>query len=152
MSTLYYFVQSIPESAGIIALSLGLARIPLRLKEILIGGVFISILTFGIRSLPITFGFHLPINIFLIFLAITRLTNIKPSRAIVAVFTAFFTLALLEYGVSGSFFAFTHMDPNKVVEDAPLWTILGIVQDVFLLIIAAVVPHLLKPTEGAWKK
>lgn len=152
MNAFYYFIQSIPECVGVIALSLAVARIPLRWGRILIGGIFISILTYIIRSLPITFGFHLPICIFVIFLLIVKLTNVSPSRTIIAVFTSFFTLALLEYIISTAFFAYSHMTPKQALANQGLWASLGIGQAVILNIIALIVVHFLKPIEGAWKK
>lgn len=152
MNTLYYFLQSLPECAGTIALSLALAQLPFRWGRILIGSALLSLLTYGIRSLPITFGFHLPIAIFVIFLAISRMSDVKPSRIIFAVFSSFFTVALLEYLISTVFFAYTHMVPKQALADQGLWTVLGVIQDVILIVIALIVPHILKPIEGAWKE
>lgn len=152
MKIFYYFLQSLPECIGTIALSLALARVSLKWERIFIGGFLLAVLTYGIRSLPITFGFHLPVAIFVIFLAITRMTDVKPSHAIIAVFSSFFTVALLEYIISTAFFAFTRMDLNKALADEGLWTALGIAQDIILIIIAIIIPHFIKPIEGAWKK
>jgi hypothetical protein len=152
MDTLYYFLQSFPECAGVIALSLALARVPLRWGRILLGSAFISLICFGIRALPVTFGLHLPISIFIIFLLIIKLTKTVPSRAIISVFASFFALALLEYLVSTVFFALTHIDPNQALADESLWTMVGVIQDAVLIIIALVVPHFLKPNQGAWER
>jgi hypothetical protein len=83
---------------------------------------------------------------------IVKLTSLKPSRTIVAVCSSFFTLALLEYLVSGSFFAYTGMDPEQAMSNENLWAILGIIQAVLLNIVALVVPRFLKPDAGVWKQ
>lgn len=150
MDTFYYFLESVPECVGTIALCLALAQTPLRWRRIFIGGVIFSLLTFGIRALPVTFGLHLPICIFLIFFALIKMTDLSPSRTIMAVFASFFIVALLEYVVSTVFFALTHMDPNQALANEPLWTGVGITQDAILIIISLVIPHFFKPTKGIW--
>jgi hypothetical protein len=153
MSIFYFFLQSIPESMGIVALSLALARVPLRWGHIFIGGLLLSVISYIIRSLPVTFGFHLPVMIFVLFMLIVKLTNVTPSRTIIAVFTSILILALLEYLVSGAFFAYTHMDPEQALANEKLWCALGVTQAMILNIIALIVARFLKPTEdGSWKQ
>ena len=153
MNIFFFFIQSIPESMGIIALSLALARAPLRWGHIFIGGLLLAVISYIIRALPVTFGLHLPVMIFVLFVLIVRLTNLTPSKTIVVVFTSFFALALLEYLVSGTFFAYTHMDPEQALANEKLWSALGVTQAVILNIIALVVARFLKPTEeGSWKQ
>lgn len=151
MDTLYYFLESLPECMGLIALSLALALVPLKWGRIFLGGALISLLTFGIRALPVTFGLHLPISIFIIFLLIIKMTDVTPSRSIIAVFASFFTLALLEYLVSTGFFAISHMNSKQALADESLWTLVGIFQDVILIAIALIASKFLK-VKGAWKR
>jgi hypothetical protein len=147
MSIFYFFIQSIPESMGIIALCFALARVPLRWGQFFIGGLLLAVISYIIRSLPVTFGLHLPVMIFVLFVLIIRFTKLTPSKTIVVVFTSFFSLALLEYLVSGTFFAYTHMDPEKALANEKLWSALGVAQAMILNIIALIVAHFLKPTE-----
>lgn len=151
MNIFYYYIQSIPESMGLIALSLALAKVGLRWGRIFIGGVFLSILVYYIRSFHIGFGLHLPATIFVIFLAITRMTIVRPSRAIISVFSSLFILALLEYLINIAFLAYTHMEFKQALADKRLWALVGIVQDGMLFSIALIVSHFLKPIEGSWK-
>jgi hypothetical protein len=151
MDILYFFIQSIPESMGLVAMSLALGRVSQKWGHIFIGGALIAVIAYIVRSLQGTFGFHLPVMIFVLFILLVKFTTLKPSRAIIAVFTSFFTLALLEYLVSGAFFAYSHMDPQQVLADLPLWTALGIVQAVLLNVIAVILARFLKPSKGAWK-
>ncbi|HWP96607.1 MAG TPA: hypothetical protein VN426_07125 [Syntrophomonadaceae bacterium] len=151
MSTFYFFLQGIPESMGIIAISLAVARVPFRWGYILLGGVLLDIVSYIIRSLPVTFGFHLPIMIFLFFIGLVRLTNVTASKAIIAVLTGFFALALLEYCLSNAFFAYTHMDFEQAYANQSLWAAVGVVQALILNVIALVISNFLKPGGGAWK-
>lgn len=152
MNTFYFFLQGIPECMGITALSLAVARVQLRWGYIFLGALLLSVVSFVIRSLPVTFGFHLPVVIFLLFILMVRFTNLSPSRTIIAVFSSFVALALLEYTISGIFFAYSHIDAQQVIADERLWAALGVTQAIILNIIALAVSHFLKPTEGVWKR
>lgn len=152
MTTFYYFIQSLPECMGLIALSLAIARVPLLWGRILLAGALISVITFGIRALPVTFGLHLPITIFVIFLLIVKTTRVRPSRTILAIFSSFFTLALLELLISNTYFAYTHMNSEQAMANEASWAVLGVTQSLLLNAIALILPRFLKPSEGAWKK
>lgn len=151
MSTFYYFIQSVPECMGLIALSLAFAQVPLCWGRIFLGGVLLSLLTFGIRALPVNFGFHLPISILVIFLLIVKLTHVPPSRTIISVFASFFILVLLEMVVSYSYFAITHMTFQEAMADEAAWAIVGVSQAIILNIIALIVARFFKSTRRAWK-
>ena len=152
MSTFYYFLQSLPESMGLVALSLVLARVSLRWGRILAGGAILSVTTYIIRSLPVTFGFHMPVMIFIMFLFIVKLTRVKLSSAALAVFSSFFILALLEYLVSTVFFAVTHMPPHEALANESLWSCIGLLQSALLISIAILISRLIKPVKGMWNK
>lgn len=152
MSPFYYFIQSIPESIGLVALSLAFARVSLRWGRILIGGVLISIVSYIIRSLPFTFGFHLPVMIFVLFLYMIKLTNVKSSRAVMVIFGSFLTLMSLEYVVTNVFLAISQMDLNEALDHQAMWAALGIFQTAILNGIALVVSRYLKPVQELWKK
>lgn len=151
METFYYFMQALPECMGLIALSLALAQVPLRWGRILIAGALVALLTFGIRSLPITFGFHLPISILVIFLAIIKSTKVRPSRAIIAVFFSYFNLALLETIVSNVYFSYTHMNYQQAITHEASWAAVGVFQSIILNLSALVATRFLRSSEGAWK-
>jgi len=152
VSAFYFFLQGIPECVGLLALSLALARAPLRWGHILYGGIFLTTVNYVIRSLPVTFGFHLPVVIFLIFLLITKFTTIKPSKAIVAILSSLVVFALLEYCISTAYFAVSHADPQQVIGNQGLWAIIGLFQAGIYNMIALAAAHFIKPTEGLWVK
>jgi len=151
MSALYFFLQGIPECMGFIALSLAIAKVPLRWGYILAGGIIVSSISYVIRSLPFTFGLHLPVIIFLVFILIFRLTTTSAYKSIVATFFSLVALAVLEYFVSQAFFLISRMNPQQVIANEPLWSAIGVVQATILNIIALGVAYLLKPTEGMWR-
>jgi hypothetical protein len=151
MSLFYFFVQGIPECMGMVAMSLAYARVPLRWGLIFITGIVIAIINYLIRTLPFTFGFHLPIVMFLVIIIIIRLTNASLSRSIIAVFSSLATLALLEFVVSSTYFSISNLDPQDVIADERLWAIIGIVQAAILNMIALFIARIIKPVEGAWR-
>jgi len=112
----------------------------------------IALVTFLIRALPVTFGLHLPVTIFMIFILIVKLTNLTPSKTIIVLFTSVVILALLEYLITSTTLAWTHMTADDAITDLTLWTFLGMIQAILLNIIALVVPRFLKPIEGVWRQ
>jgi hypothetical protein len=151
MSAFYFFLQGIPECMGVVAISLAYARVPLRWGYILIAAFVISTVSYIIRSLPLTFGFHLPVIMFLVVVFIIGLTKIPPSRSVIAVFLSLATLALLEYLISSTYFALSNLDPQDVIANERLWAIIGVVQATILNIIALLIARIIKPTEGTWR-
>jgi len=152
VNNVLYFLQSVPEGIGIIALSLAYARVSLRWKTIIVGGILLSVLTFFIRSLPVTFGLHLVICIFVIFIIIVKMTNVPGPKAVIAVFASVVTLALLEYVVSELVFTFMNLDPVTATADEVFWTKVGIIQAILMIILALVVSRFYKPQPNGWRE
>lgn len=132
-------------------MSLAYARVPLRWGFIFIAGVLVAVINYSIRALPLTFGFHLPIVMFLVIIVIFRLTNTSLSRSIIAVFCSLVTLSLLEYLISSTFFAISNINPQDVIANEGLWAAIGVVQAIILNMIALFVARIMKPIEGAWR-
>jgi hypothetical protein len=89
--------------------------------------------------------------IFITYFLIVKLTKSTLSRTIIAVFSSFVTLALLEYFVSNTFFSLSKTDPQDVIANEGLWAAIGVVQAFILNMIALLIARLMKPTDGAWK-
>lgn len=53
-----FFLQSIPESVGAFALSLALAKVPLRWGRVIVVGAMLSLIIFGIRATALPAGLH----------------------------------------------------------------------------------------------
>lgn len=149
---LLFLLQGIPESSGYIALSLALLGVPLRWKRIIAAGTVLALLFFTVRSLPLTFGIHTAVGIFLLVVAINRVTNIAVTRVFAAVIVCFSILVLLELVIHEPFFAVTKLDPQTFInEHIFLWTLLGLPQAFLLNIFALLVARFKKPREDAWK-
>lgn len=132
-------------------MSLAYARVPLRWRYIFVAGALLAGVNYFIRALPFTFGFHIPIMMFIVYFLIIKFTKVTLSRTIIALFSSLATMALLEYVVSNTSFALINLDPQDIIADKRLWAIIGIVQAVILNMIALLVARILKPVEGAWR-
>jgi len=150
---LLFLMQGIPESSGYFALSLALLGVPLRWQRIVAAGTVLAIVFFTVRSLQITFGFHMAVGIFLIVISINKSTHIPLTRTFVAVLASFTTLILLELVSMKIFFAATHLDPNTTIAENSnvLWKLSGLPQAILLNIFALLVAKYKKPREDAWK-
>lgn len=149
---LLFLIQGIPESSGIIALSLALLRVPLRWKRIILAGTVFALIIFAIRSLPFTFGIHTAAAIFLLVIAIARTTHITVTRSFIAVLASYVIIALLEIVISEIFFAVTKLDPYTVIAENNLsWKLSGLPQAFILIFMALLVSKYKKPEEEAWK-
>ncbi|NLW45705.1 MAG: hypothetical protein GXY92_11090 [Syntrophomonadaceae bacterium] len=151
MSLFYFFVQGIPECMGMVALTLAYARVPLRWGFIFIAAVLLAVVNYLIRSLPFTFGFHIPVMMFINYFLIIKFTKSTLSRTILAVFSGLATVAFVEFLVSNTSFALINRDPQDIIADERLWAIIGIVQAAILNMIALFVARVMKPLEGAWR-
>lgn len=152
VSNILYFLQSIPEEIGIIALSLAYSRVALRWKIIIAGSILLSLLTFVIRSLPVTFGLHMVVCIFVIFILIVKMTYVTGPKAAIAVFASVFTLGLMEYLISEMVFIFMKLDPIVATADKVLWTKVGLVQAFFMILLALLVSRFYRPLQDGWRK
>lgn len=151
MNNLGYFVQSIPETVGIIALSFALARVQLLWRSIFTLGMVISLIIFAVRALPVTLGIHLPVGILLIYFFLVKKTYVSISKSFLVVFASVFTLGLLELLTHELFFTLTQIDVQDAMSNDMLWTLLGIPQGILLNILAVVIAKFLKPKQGLWK-
>jgi uncharacterized membrane protein YvlD (DUF360 family) len=80
-----------------------------------------------------------------------KLTSIRPSRIIIAIFSSFLILALLEVVVSNVYFSFTHMTYQQAVTQQASWAAVGVLQSILLNVIALIAARFIKSFEGAWK-
>jgi len=136
---------------GMVALTLAYARVPLRWGFIFIAAVLLAVVNYLIRSLPFTFGFHIPVMMFINYFLIIKFTKSTLSRTILAVFSGLATVAFVEFLVSNTSFALINRDPQDIIADERLWAIIGIVQAAILNMIALFVARVMKPLEGAWR-
>lgn len=145
-----FLLQGIPETAGVIALSLALLRVPLRWKRIIAAGTLLALILFAVRSLPFTFGLHLIVGLLLLVIAINKTTNISTTKIFVAVFVSFCSLALLEL-IMSEIFTLAKLDINAIITgNYLLWKLLGLAQAFILIVSALLISKFRKPVENTW--
>ncbi|MTI85830.1 MAG: hypothetical protein FH756_18520 [Firmicutes bacterium] len=152
MESLLFFLQGIPESAGIVAVSLAVARVPLRWGRILLIGALLALLIFMIRALPFTFGLHTMVMLLLTVLFITKTTYTSLTKSFVAVFASALLLATLEILLHEFFFSLIGLETQKIVSDYLIWKLIGLPQAFLMLIVSILISWFYKPFESAWKK
>lgn len=150
-SNLLFFVQGIPEMAGLIALSLALAGVPLHWGKIAGIGTFLAVVVFLIRALPIAFGLHMIAGALLAVIIIAKGTSVSPTKSFLVVFASGIILSFLELIIHEPLFALTHLDVQAVVENDLLWTLLGLPQAIILLLLAVLVSRFRKSVHDEWR-
>ncbi|SFG93422.1 hypothetical protein SAMN05660649_03204 [Desulfotomaculum arcticum] len=151
LQILLFFVQGIPEIAGVVACSLALARVKLRWRVILVFASILTVIIYIVRSLPFTFGLHTLAGILLITLFIARTTRVPPSTSFMVSFVSFALLALLEVPLNELFSILIKVDINQLISDTYTWMLTGLSQAVIMIAIALLVSKYRKPLEGMWK-
>ena len=146
-----FLMQGIPESIGLISLSLALAGVQFLWVRIILAGTVFSIFMFIIRALPFTFGMHTVAGMLLLVIFIAKTTRVPLSRCFIAVFISFATLAVLELIICELFFAITKLNFQAVISNYFLWKLVSLPQAVFLIIFAVLISKFKKPVQGAWK-
>jgi len=148
---LLFFLQGIPEVTGTIALSLAFAGVPLRWGIITAVGTVLTIITYIIRLLPLTFGLHTVATALLLAFFIAKTTRISSVKSIIAAFMSFATLLMLELAINKLFFAVTKLDPQVVISNNFLWKLIGLPQAILMILFAVLVSKFKKPDGEAWK-
>lgn len=148
-----FLLQGIPESSGHFALSLALLGVHLRWKPIIAAGTVMALVFFALRALPLTFGVHTAVGVFLIVFIIKRATHVPVMKIFIAVLVSFTTVILLELVIMDMFFTFTELDPNATIAENNnvLWVLSGLPQALLLNIFALVIARFKKPRGDAWK-
>jgi hypothetical protein len=146
-----FLLQGIPESVGLIGLSLALAGVSQRWDRILLAGTLLTIAIYLIRLLPVSFGLHSLASMLMQTLFMVKATNVALSRILISVFSSFAVLAMLEITVHEAFFFVTKLNPVEVINNYPLWEELGLTQASLLILLALLVARFKQPQKGAWK-
>lgn len=148
---MYFLINGIPESIGLIALSLALVGVRFLWVRIILAGTVLCTVVFIIRALPVAFGLHTVVGILLLVVFITTTTRVPTSRVFMAVFASFVTLAGLEIIIYELFFAMTKLDFQAIQSNELLWSLVALPQTVLLIIIAVLISKFKKPVPEAWK-
>jgi len=146
-----FFLQGIPETIGVIALSLAFARIPLRWGPIIIAGAMISVTGSVIRALPVTLGIHTIVTLLLCVLFITKATRISPAKGFITITASVAVLIFLEMIIHLYLVNSTGLDLKNIPHDSLLWTLIGLPQAAILFILALVIRRVKTPALDGWR-
>jgi hypothetical protein len=146
-----YFIQSYLETFGIVALSLALASVPIKVKKVTIISLIVTITNISIRALPLTLGIHLVAGMLLIFLFFLRKTNVSAPKSFVVIFMSVFALGIIEFITHEILLSFTGLTFQDIAKNLVVWNLLGLSQAILINIAAFVIPIFLKPCKGLWK-
>jgi len=149
--SLLFFLQGIPEVTGVVAFSLAIAGVPLRWKVVAAAGTVLTVIVYIIRSLPLTFGLHTIAMTLLLALFITKTTWVAPVNSFVAAMSSVTLLMIVEWAINKLLFTIVGLNQQEVISNYLLWKLLGLPQDVVMLILALIVPKFKKYDKGAWK-
>ncbi len=151
MNTAIFLLQGIPETIGVLALSLTLARIPLRWLPIVAGGGIISIISSAIRLLPFALGLHTIALLLMCVFFIAKTTRISASKSFIATISSVITLIFFEIVVHLSIAKLTTLNLKAIPTDSLLWFLIGMPQAIIMLILAILVSKINKPVSNGWK-
>lgn len=149
---LMFLLEGIPESSVVIALSLALARVPLRWGSIISFGAVLAVVIFFIRTMQITMGLHFIVSLLLSVVFITTMTKVPPTKGFVVVSASSLVLAALELIVHQVLLPLFMIDPEQMIGNDLQWALLGLPQVGFMLVITLLVPRLIIPEQDVWKK
>ncbi|NLI12282.1 hypothetical protein [Pelotomaculum propionicicum] len=148
---LLFLLQGIPESSGVIALSLALAKVPLRWGRIIAAGTVIAVIAFCIRTSSFAAGLHTVAILLLNVIIMTIATRIPPTKAFVVALISSIILAFLELIINEILLSLLKFELQQVIENDMLWTLLGLPQAVMIIFIALLTARLMTPREDMWK-
>jgi len=150
IQALLFYLQGIPEIAGIVACGLALARVKLRWGVILVVAGALAVVIYIIRSMPVTFGLHTVAAILLCTIFIARFTRVPPSLSFTVVFASSAIMAFLELTVY-KLFAYLHQDSSRLIANDYTWMWIGLPQAFIMIAIALAIAKYCKPQDGMWK-
>lgn len=147
-----FLLQGIPESSGVVALSLALAKVPLRWGRIVAAGTLMAVIVFYIRTSSFAVGLHTVAGLLLVVIFITTTTHVPPTRAFVVALASIIFLGFLELIIIEGLFNLLKLDIQQLMlERYFLWKLLSLPQAVIMIIASLLVPRFMKPEQDAWK-
>ncbi|TYO96496.1 hypothetical protein [Desulfallas thermosapovorans] len=151
LQTLLFFAQGIPETAGVVACSLALARVKLRWGVILAFASALTMVIYVIRNMPVTFGLHTLAGILLSTLFIARFTRVPPFTSFIVVFAAYALLGLLELAVYELFGTLLNTEASLLMSNQHTRTLIGLPQGFILIAVAFITAKYRRAQEGMWR-
>lgn len=144
---LLFFIQGIPEMTGIIALSFAIARVRINWTQVFLAGAGFAVLSYTIQSLSFFFGFHTFLMMFLTMIFVFRVGQISIFNSFFATSISTICLVLLEFLISTLYFWLSGNNPQEIVSNKIIWTILGMPQAIIIILISIIVATIMKPVK-----
>lgn len=148
---LLFLLQGIPESSGIVALSLALAKVPLRWGLIIATGTILAVIMFFIRTSSSAAGLHTVAGLLLTVIIITIITRVPPTKAFIVVLISIIFLGFLELIITGVLFTLLKLEPQQVISNYLIWKLLSLPQAAIIIFVALLIPRFMIPEQDEWK-
>ena len=147
-----FFLQSIPESTGAVALCLALAKVPLRWGRIIVVGTMLSLIIFGIRATTLPAGLHTVAALLFTVIVLSTAAGVPPTKSFMVGLASLILLAFLEVIITGGLITLFQLDYQQMLSDNYLaWKLLTLPQAAILILISILVSRFQKPTQEARK-
>ncbi len=146
-----FLLQGIPELSGIIALSLALAKAPLRWGRIIALGTGMAVIIFFIRTSSFAAGLHTVATLLLMAILITTATRVPPTKAFVVASISIIILGFLEMIIFRIYFALKILEPQLTMSSDLLQRLLALPMDAIIIFVALLIPRFMTPKQDVWK-
>ena len=146
-----FFLQGLPETIGVVALSLAVERVPLKWKYIVPISLVLSFFIFVIRSLPVSLGIHTVAAILLLAFFMVKFTRVPSTKCFIAIFISISFLTALEFIFHEPIFWFLDLSLNQILSNDTIWMLVGLPQATVMIISALFVARIRKPDFDAWR-
>ena len=145
---LLWLLQGIPESLGLI--SLALAGIKLKIRQIALLGIIEAVIILVIRLLPLSFGVHSILSIFSIAILLKMFNKARFSKGLLVALLVVITLAAAEAAFFTLFLSLFDLSFEQLSENIFFLVVSGWPQVLLLFILALVINrwHCLRHAPG----
>lgn len=132
LSCISFLIQGIPESIAIIAFCYALLDLNFEWPRIIKQGLVLAISTYLIRLLPLPFGVHTIVVIFILVYYLARFSKVKLILAFKASLLTYIAIAIAEIFFNELGLRLLDLTLTEAYNNKFLWSLLGLPQ-VFLL-------------------
>lgn len=129
-------LQGIPELTAVVLLSFVIAGIPLKWKRALLIGTILGLCGYVVRQLPIPFGSHTILLLFLLFMVLTKLSKGNVGLSFIASVLSLLTLTIYEFISFSLFMQIFGFTPETLFKNLVIRIVVGEPQVVLLLVSA----------------
>ncbi len=129
-------LQGIPEQTAIITLAFVVARIPLKWEKILLTGIALALCAYVVRLIPMPFGIHTILLLFVQFIILTWKTKGDVGLSFMASSASILALGIFEFSCLSLFMLIFGLTPETLFNDLIIRIVVG-ESHVLLLFISA---------------